>query len=242
MSTIALPDSPAPAPQFTSSATVRFLGVHADLMPDEVIAARRVRRVKRRVVAGLAVLLVLLVAWYGYSRWSTSRAQNDLSRAQLKAEQLRHEQHTYDPLVTAQAQSAAISHALAELMTGDLQWKDMLATLRASAKDGVSVTSISASMTSGAAGTGQAAGGLAVLNQTGKQAVGTLTITGTAPDKNAVAAYIDTLAKVKGLAAPFPASVTGKTGKLTFSASVLITSDALGGRFAPAATATAGGK
>jgi hypothetical protein len=73
-----------------------------------------------------------------------------------------------------------------------------------------------------------------VLNQSGKLQVGSLTIIGTAPDKNAVAAYIDSLAKVAGLAAPYPASLATTGHTLTFSASVIITSDALGGRYAPA--------
>jgi hypothetical protein len=37
---------------------------------------------------------------------------------------------------------------------------------------------------------------------------------------------------VTGLTAPFPASITGQKGSLTFSASVIITSGALGGRYA----------
>jgi len=125
---------------------------------------------------------------------------------------------------------------LTKLMAGDLPWKDLLATLRKSATGGVTITSVSGDTTAGAASaTSNGAGGLGILNQSGKEQVGTLTISGSAPDKNAVATYIDTLTKVTGLAAPFPASLTGQAGKLTFSASVIITSDALGGRYARSA-------
>lgn len=234
---------PSPGPMYTTSGPVRFVAIRADLLPEELITSRRVVRLKRKVVIGLAGLLVLLIAWYALSAWGTSGAKDALSAAQHKAVTLQNQQKQYQPLVTAQGQATQISTALTQLMAGDVQWKSMLAKVRSSAKNGVTVDSVNASMTAGAAGAGQTptAGGLSVLNQSGKQQVGTLTITGSAPDKNAVAAYVDTLAKVKGLAAPFPASVTGVGGKLTYSVSVIITSDALGGRYAPKTT-TPGGK
>lgn len=233
------PDSrPKPTPR--PNEPVRFVAVFADLLPDEVVASRRLGELKRRVVIGLAVLLVLLIGWYVLAMWGTSKAKDDLASAQRQTTTLQAQLRTFQPLVTAQTQSAQISSALTRLMAGDAQWTDLLTTLRASAKDGVTLTSITGSMTAGAASVGSSASGLGVLNQTGKQQVGTLTLTGTAPDNNTVAAYVDTLAKVKGLAAPFPASVTGTGGKLTFSVSVIITSDSLGGRYAP--VPTSGGK
>jgi hypothetical protein len=67
--------------------------------------------------------------------------------------------------------------------------------------------------------------------------VGSLTIAGTSKDKRSVADYADRLAKVKGLTAPFITSVTALGGKVTFTVNVLITSDALGGRYAAAPVA-----
>jgi hypothetical protein len=88
--------------------------------------------------------------------------------------------------------------------------------------------------------------GVGVLNQTGQQPVGNLTIDGTAPDKNTVAAFVDGLATVPGLAAPYPASVASIVGghQVTFTVNVIVTSSALGGRYAAATTsgnATSGG-
>ena len=72
------------------------------------------------------------------------------------------------------------------------------------------------------------------------QAYGTVAINGSAPSKGAVAAFVDRLAGIRGLAAAFPASVAGSNGQFTFSVNVLLTSDALGGRFA-LKTSTTGG-
>jgi hypothetical protein len=234
--------SPRPKPSPRPDAPVRFVAVHANLLPGEIVAARRLGELKRRVIIGLAGLLALLIGWYGLEIWGTASANGDLAAAQHRTTTLQHQQQSYQPLLTAQSGSAAIESSLTKLMAGDVQWTDLLTTLRASAKGGLTLTGVTGTMTAGAAAS-QAGGaaGLGVLNQSGKQQVGTLTITGSAPDKNTVAGYVDTLAKVTGLAAPFPASVTGTGGKLTFSVTSIITSDALGGRYAPPAASTAGG-
>ena len=220
---------------------MRFVAVRARLLPAEVIAARRVHARRRWLFVGLAGVACLLVAWCGLALFQTSAAKDSLAQAQQRTAQLKDEQRQYQPLITAQQQSTTITDDLTRLMAGDLQWKDLLATLRRSAGGGVSISGVNGLISVGAANALQTgtSGGLGVLNQTGKQQVGTLTITGTATDKNSVAAYVDTLAKVRGLTAPLPASLTGSNGKLSFAVNVVITSDALGGRYAPRVPATA---
>lgn len=232
MATTILP--PAPPPEsHTAPSSARFVTINADLLPPEITAKRRLAHLKRRILFGLVALVVVLVAWYALAMLRTSQANSDLSSAQHQNRVLQVQQQQFGPLVAAQAKSAAIKTQLTKLMIGDVRWKDMLATLRQNATPGIQITSISASMSSGAlaAGSGGDAG-LGVLNESGKRPVGTLAITGTAPDKNAVAAYVDKLSQVTGLAAPFPASVTGDKGALIFTVNVIITSDALGGRYA----------
>lgn len=242
MSTMTLPAAPAPAPEprFTTSGSVRFVAVHANLLPDEIIEARRGRQIKRYVIIGLGGLLALVVALYGLSVWQTSRAKDNLQQAQERTIALQHQKRQYQPLLEAQAESEAVRSALIKLMAGDLQWKDMLTTLRSTAKGGVEVTGVTGTLSAGATKLDKQSAGLDVLNNTGNSQVGTLTITGTARDKNAVAEYVDELSKVAGLTAPFPASVTTANGTLTFSVSAIITSEALGGRYAPAGSSTGG--
>ena len=243
MSTTTLPPAPAPDPQLAMPNPARFVSIRASLLPTEITDKRRLTVLKRRLALGLVGLVVVMLAWYAYGMFQTSQAKSDLSSAQRRSTSLVSQQAQFGPLVNAQAQSASIKNQLTKLMVGDVRWKDMLATLRSNATGGVALTSVSATMTAGGASTGgpSAFGGLGVLNQTGKQQVGTLVITGTAPDKNAVAAFIDRLSKLTGLAAPFPANVSGGKGSLTFTANVIITSDALGGRYAPTQAQTQGG-
>ena len=236
----------APPPPSAPNAPMRYATIRANLLPDEVIASRRLAELKRRIGIGLAALLVLLLVGYGYSWWQTSSAQGDLASARHGTTALQQKQNSYLPLVTAQTQSAAIQTALRKLMVGDLSWTDMLGVLaKEGAKNGIVIADISGTLTAGAVSgsTQPGSAGFSVLNQTGKQSVGTMSIVGTAPDKSAVAAFVDNLSKVPGLAAPFPASVTSVNdngvGSVLYTLSVIITSDALGGRYAQPTT---GGK
>ena len=223
---------PSPLPVEPSARDTSRVRVFANLMPDEIVAKRRGRSMQRRVVLGLAFVLVLLIAGYGFSWLQTHTANDELSSAQAKAVALAEQQAKFAPLVNAQQQADDIQEILGSLMAGDLQWSRLLQNIRGEADGGVAVSAVTGNVTiaatAPAAGT---SGGLSVLNETGQAEVGSLTITGTAPSKNAVAQFVDRLATVHGLTAAFPASVTSESGTITFSVNVLLTSDVLGGRF-----------
>jgi Tfp pilus assembly protein PilN len=240
MTALATGRSPSPSPgnSYTPAAPARYLDIRADLLPHELVLDRRVARVKRRAVIALVLVVLLLGAWYALARWSTAGDRDDLRSAQQLNAQLLAEQQKYQPLVDAQNQTTAINNALKQLMVGDLSWTDMLITLRAKAPNGVQIGSVTGTITSGAATANNSStnGGLSILNESGKPEVGTLTINGSAADKNQVAAYVDSLGKVSGLASPFPASVTSTGNRVSFSVQVIITSDALGGRYADTPT------
>jgi Tfp pilus assembly protein PilN len=241
MATMTAPPAP-PAP--TPGEHLRHPNIYANLMPDEVIAARDTRRLKQRIVVALGALVALLVLVYFISVIQTAHARGQLSAAQTQATKLTSQQKQYAPLVKAQSQAQAIRSQLGRLMQGDIQWKPMLTTLR-KAPSGIAISSAAMTVTTGVgasntSGSTAQNAGTNVLNQTGKAAIGTLTVTGVASDKNAVAAYVDYLATVPGFAAPFPTNVTLSANKYQFTISVLVTSDVLGGRFS--ANATQGGK
>lgn len=237
MATTIVPPAPAAEPRPTPG-EARVVLVRANLMPDEVLVARRTEALRRQIVVALVGLAALLAAWYAVAWFGTHSSHNDLDDANHRTTALQDQQQAYAPLVSAQNAASAIQAQLHNLMVGDLQWRTMLATLRAEAGNGVSVTDVTGTITSGAASAAGSAGGagsagsIDVLNQSGKQQVGTLTIDGTAHDKNAVAAFVDRLGKVKGLASPYLTSLTSAQGTINFTINVVITTDALGGRYA----------
>lgn len=218
--------------------------VFANLLPDEIVAGRRLAELKRRMAIGLAALVTVLVLIYGFSWWQTTSAHHSLSSAKHTSAKLQQQKDQFAPLVLAQTQSATIQTALRQLMVGDLDWTQMIEALNKTAHNGLKITTINGTLTSGAAANAAASGGFNVLNQTGAQSIGSMTLNGVAPDKATIAAFVDGLVSVPGLAAPFPASVTAAAGghQIQFTADVIITSAALGGRYSanPTTTSTGG--
>lgn len=239
MATILTPSTATPKPV---NGDLRAVSVRAWLLPDEIISARQVKALRKQVLIGLVVVVVLLIGWFGLSKWQTSSANSNLHRAHEQGVSLQDQQSRYAPLVEAQTQITSIKSQLQTLMTGDLSWKTMLTTLQSKAPRGVAFDSVNGIVTAGGAAVpGSTPAGSTVLNMTGKPTVGQLTITGTAPDKRSVAAFSDALATVPGLTAPLISNVTVAEKTVKFSVSVVITSDALGGRYAAATTSLAGG-
>ncbi len=241
MTATMVPPSPTPTPK-PGSGGLRHVTVRANLMPDEVISARQTVVVRKQVMLGVLVVVALLIAWFGLSWWQTHAARGDLDDAQSRGVALRTQQQEYAPLVTAQFQIGTIGTQLHKLMVGDLSWTSMLGTLRSQAPDGVALTQVGGAISAGAATTNSEVKP-SVLNETGKSQIGQLTVTGTAPSKNTVAAYADKLATVRGLTAPLITSATSADNShaLTFTINLVITTDALGGRYAAPDLSTATG-
>lgn len=219
----------------------RVVVVFANLLPDEVVNARRLRGLQRNIVIGLFLLVVLLIGVYAVSWWQTENARTSLADQDQRTTALTHHLDDYGPLLAAQARVASIGTTLSTLMQTDLSWRDLINRLEKQAPNGVAISGVTGSVANPTSSTAAAdpTSGLGLLNNSGKAAIGTLTITGTTHDKRELATFVDGLASVRGVTVPLPASVTGSKGTLTYSINALITVDALGGRYTPS---TAGGK
>jgi hypothetical protein len=238
MTTTMEPPAPAVAP---SGGGLRFVPIRANLLPDEIVSGRQTEVVRKQVLFGLVVLIVALIGWYAASWVQTTASNSDLRDAERQGVAYQNQQSQFGPLVRAQSDVQSIQLQLQKLMVGDLPWTSMLTTLRTKAPSGITVSAVTANVTADST-TNAAAAAPAPLNQSGKAAVGQLTVSGSAPDKKSVAAYADRLATVKGLTAPLVSNVTATGRTVTFTMDVVITSDALGGRYAVVATpVTTGG-
>ena len=214
---------------------VRFVAVRANLMPDEVLNARRTDAVRRRVLIALGVLLVLLLGGFATAWLQTVSANGDLSDQQHRTAALQSQQHDYAPLVAAQAQTADIDNKLHLLMVGDVRWQPMYATVRSDAPAGLGITSMAAQISTAAAGgaapPGSANAPVLPLNAAGTTPIGTLTVIGTVDTKDQLAGFADKLATVPGLVSPFVQKYDSTQRPFTFTVSAIITVDALGGRY-----------
>lgn len=224
MSTSTLPSMSA-----NSAGDADFILVFADLLPGEVVDARRGRKVRSYVLIALGVVLLMMILATVGAKIQTSVASGNLASAQSEGDRLRAQQSQFSALVAAQTKAATIQAQLRALMAGDVHWPALLAALRSAAPDRVVVTGITGSLTPAAPGASGAAG-IGVLAGNAR-AIGTIALTGGAADQNGVAAYLEALSGITGIAVPYPAAITRAAGGVQFSANLLITSAALGGRY-----------
>jgi Tfp pilus assembly protein PilN len=234
MATTLMPLDPATTPQRAQ----RLLPIVADLLPAEIVATRRAKAVRLRVIVVLAAVTLLLGGWYAFAVIQQGIAQTELDNAQTAKIVAESRQREYAPLNNTKRESKEISDRLTTLLANDLRWADLFNTLRSSAGGGVTITGVSGALAASdtASGTEQTS----KLPSTGTaKSVGALTVTGTASDKPAVAQYVDALAQREQFANAFLTSVsTTGGGGVQFTLQVDITDKALGGRF----SAKAGGK
>lgn len=250
---------------------LRILPIVANLLPAEVVDARRQRKVRKTTIALLAGFVVLLLGWYGQAWYETSNARDRLARAQDNVQLAMAQQRAFAEIVTAQGESQRITTQLRSLLANDLQWSDLMVSLQAVAPEGVLITGVFGLLivaeptgpTGGTAGgtapaatgdsaqaasgtepqaTPGAAGDPAMGAKVSAWKTGSLTVTGSAPDELAAAAYVDALGTVVGLANPFLGDAVRQDGTLRFTIRIDIMSSALGGRYATKkANGTGGG-
>jgi hypothetical protein len=204
--------------------------VMADLLPTEIVLSRLARKVRRAVVTVLTAFAVVLVIWGGIATYQTHQARSDLDAAQTQADGLRARQQTYREVTKVQAQSAAIDARLGTLMALDLQWAGLLAAVQQQAPHGVQLTAISGVIPYGP-DAAQDATVVKLPNTTGQKVVGTLTISGTAPNQALIASYVDAVAKLSGLGNPLVQSFALAEGVYGWTAELDITDSMLGGRY-----------
>jgi Tfp pilus assembly protein PilN len=224
------------SPPAATEGPPRVVPIIANLMPPEVLAARRGRRARWLVLSALSVLLVVVGGWYVVTVRETAEARVELARAEDETQALTEQQRQYADVVKAQQDSQVIKAKLAALLAGDLRWSTVLSSLRAAAPEGVELTAVSASLAEPAQAGGAPAAGDQLPSTSKAKTVGKIDITGTAPSKPQVAAYVDALAKVPNLADPYLTAVTSDESTLQFTLRVGITDTALGGRYTPKTT------
>jgi flagellar basal body-associated protein FliL len=88
-------------------------GIVANLLPPEIIQARRVRVVRRMVVMITVVVVVLCVVGYGLAFWRSHGAEQKLNAEQAKTSQLQAEQRKYVAVSQIQGSIAQVQSQLA---------------------------------------------------------------------------------------------------------------------------------
>lgn len=238
-----------PASQLWSS--MPGWGITANLLPPEIIAARRLRVVRKMIVGVLIAVVVLGGAGYAYAFFQQRTAQSQLSAEKSKTAELVQQQQKYAEVVQLAGTIAHIKGQLATLMAGDVDTSKLVDETVAALPPGGSITQLQVALTNGPAtsastssSTITAAGG-GVLDLSGQVHIGSMSVVGTARSMTDIAGYVNALSLLPGVVEVYPASQgTGTTpNAIQFTIEVTLTDKLLTHRYdVVSATAPTGGK
>lgn len=240
--TVVRPDQPA-ARQTPVENSRRIVPIFANLMPTEVVDTRRGRRARGVTLTGLILLVVAIAGAYALTWMQTSSAQNELDDTQAQVAELKRQQNKFAEVVKIQTDSKLIEQQLTKLLASDLRWSAVLSDVRAATPSGVTVTAVSVALDPKEETTTNTenAENAGLPSASEEKLIGTVGITGVAPSKPVIAAFLDAVSKVEGLADPYLTSITETETGRQFTMRLTLNGKVLGGRF-DEADKTTGGK
>jgi Tfp pilus assembly protein PilN len=229
--------TPAPTaaatPTSTSTPVDWAVVPRVNLLPAEILQARRVSGIKR--VLGVAVLATVAVCAGGvvWAQAGVGSAQDDLDAVQAHGAQLRAEQAKYAQVPTVLALIDSATNARQQAMNRDVLWYGLLSDLALTTPKGVKLDSLSVSLDQG---TSTAPDPLTPAG------IGQVSFTGKATRFPDVAAWLEAVATLHGLDGstlqtatrgnPDGTSSTVTSGApISFTSTIQVTSTALTHRY-----------
>lgn len=195
-------------------------GIAADLTPPEVIAARQLKALRRRIAIALAALIVLLAAGYGLAMMGNSSARGSALAEQALTVPLTAEVKTYGDVTETQAKLTLSRTEVASLMAADVDVSTFLTKLVTPLPAKMSITTLTVNLLQ-ATVAAPAAAGAGGLDTSGRAPIGSVVVGGTATSFDDVARYVEALASTPGVVNVVPTSSqadeTGVQYSLTFS-------------------------
>ena len=197
------------------------------LLPREVGEGQKTRALRRRLLAGLAVIVVIAILATVGATFALFAANAQLANEQSRSALLAASRAKYGDVTRLQSQVDQIvtSQPLAD--AGEILWAPYVQEIQASLPAGTTITALTAATATTATAT-------SVTASLTPPHIATVKITADSPQQP-ISDWLDSLAKVKGFVAAIPGSVTRveDTGHYTVEVDLLVNSDALSERFAP---------
>ncbi len=215
-----------------------------NLLPPEIAEEARFRRLRAGLALAVVVALAAVGSLFFLAASDAAKAQDDLAVAEAQKVVLEGRAAEYAAVPATYEALDAARTQLTAAMGQEIRWSYYLNDLSLSMPRDSWLTSLSAAgpgeaaaAAAPAAGAAGAAGAPAAL-PTG---LGQITFTGKGYAHNDLATFLQMLAKQKGFASPyFTASTEGEIGTtdiVEFDSTVVLTEDALSGRYAAGTSA-----
>lgn len=198
--------------------------VFADFSPPELAAERRVKKVRVAMIA--VVVLVAAAAFLGYdfAQGQAAEARAAVDTETAIAASLRSQQQQFSSVTTLQATINQARAELGTLLASDIDADALVAEIWAALPQGMTINQFTIAVPPQTPGNSAKADGVAALDPSTAQHIGTVTVGGTGTGIDDVPAFIDTLAGIPGVYQPFPTSnQTADEGGTTFSLEFTLT-------------------
>jgi Tfp pilus assembly protein PilN len=224
------PDVTAPARTETvTSSRVDWAPVpKVDLLPAEIVQARRLASLRRVLAGGVVAVALLCVGGTLWAHSGAAAAQEDLDAVQARGAQLRSEQARYAAVPKLLNLIESADAARERAMSQDVLWYGFLSDLSLTTPKGVTLSGLQVSLDKPAVATDPLV----------PPGLGTVTFTGSAQRFPDVAAWLDAVGSVHGLdgstlqsaSREDPAAAAGARA-VNFTTTITVTSKALTHRY-----------
>ena len=185
-------------------------GIVANLIPPEVLQARRVRAVRKLVAYALCVLVLLAGVGYGFAWYHSQQAADALAAEQSRTSQLLAQQKRYADVTLLQGSVAGVRTELSRLLANDVDVSALMASILGQLPAGATVSQLAVTLSvpgqKGAAP--NLAAGSGALDTSGRPHIGLISITGQAVRVSDVSTLVDRLSTLPGFLDPYPTSNT----------------------------------
>jgi hypothetical protein len=205
-------------------------GIVVNLMPPELIAARKLKSARKLFIIGFALVLVLGVAGYTLAVIAHGSATTELASENSRTTQLTAQQRQYQGAVQIQGTISQVQTKLAGLLTDDVDMATLVGTLRAKLPAAMSINQLTVTINTGLAPTSPASGA-AALDASGATHIGGVVLSGSAKKISDVSSYVDALGTVPGVVSPYPASSSSSGNIVQWSVQLTLTAQLLTHRF-----------
>ena len=185
-------------------------GIVANLIPPEVLQARRVRAVRKLVAYLLCVLVLLAGIGYGFAFYRSQQAAETLAAEQSRTSQLLIQQKRYADVTLLQTSVAGVRTELSQLLQSDVDVSALITSVLKQLPSGATVSQLAVTMSppEGQQAKVNPASGTGSLDTSGRAHIGLMTVTGQALRVSDVSTLVDRLGALPGFLDPYPTSNT----------------------------------
>jgi Tfp pilus assembly protein PilN len=218
----------------TETTTTLVALPRVNLLPPEISAARRLRKLQVGLGAGVGASVLVVGALVLAAAGQVADAQDGLDASKARGAALQSETNKYADVPAVYAAVDVKEAQLSLAMAREIRWSYFLndLSLRTPGKVWLTGMTVEETVDSGVPGATPAVAGTQTLATPG---IGTITFAGSGYEHNDVASWLRALAGQKGLADPyFTRSTEEKIGDqdaVTFDSQAVITDEALSGRY-----------